>query len=180
MPHAVTHILIPIILLSLFRDLNIKNKKKFALHYVLIGGIAGIIPDLDVAVYYVLSFFGYSMSEIHRTFSHNIFVVSLFVILGFIALIFRINSKCIGRHRLRWSNIFFMIGFGVFIHLLLDYLIIGGVMLFYPISNISFQLNLINYIPLAWKDSFIPSLDAALLVLWLIYLEIKHRISDFI
>ena len=74
MPQAITHILIPLILVGLFRDYFVKNKKIFPLHYVLIAGIAGLIPDLDVAAYYLLSFFGYTLNEVHRTFSHNIFV----------------------------------------------------------------------------------------------------------
>ena len=81
MPQAVSHVLIPVILLSLFRDYFIKDKSRFPLHYVIIGGAAGLIPDIDMAVYYVLSFFGFTVQEIHRTFSHNIFVVILFILL---------------------------------------------------------------------------------------------------
>lgn len=180
MPHAVTHVLIPIVLLSLFRDIFFRGKKKerFPLHYVLIGGIAGLIPDLDVAVYYVLSFFGFTLSEIHRTFSHNLFVVLIFLVLGILSLGFR--NRELGRHHLKISNIFFVISFGIFMHILLDALISGVIMPFYPISKYIISINLLQFIPGAWRDSFLPSLDAALLVLWLLYMEIKHRVSDFI
>lgn len=180
MVQAVTHVLVPLILLSLFRDFFFrgKGKEKFPLHYVLIGGIAGLIPDLDVAFYYILSFFGFTLNEIHRTFSHNIFIILIFLLLGFIFV--KYKSTTLGRHHLKLSNIFFVISFGIFIHLILDWLVVGTIMPLYPFSNYSIGLNIINYLPSAWRASFIPSLDAILLVLWLIYMELKHRISDFI
>ena len=81
MPHAVTHVVVVIVLLELFRHYFVRNKETFPLHYIIIGGIAGLIPDLDIAVYYILSYFGYTISEVHRTFSHNLFVPAFFVIL---------------------------------------------------------------------------------------------------
>lgn len=182
MPQAVTHILIPIILLSLFRDIFFRGKRreKFPLHYVLIGGIAGLIPDLDVAAFYVLSFFGFTLNEVHRTFSHNIFVVLFFIILGIFALGVGFKNKELGKHHLKLHFIFFIIAFGVFMHLLLDYLVAGAIMPFYPFLSYSMGINLINFLPSAWRNSFIPSLDAVLLVFWLIYMEVKHKISDFI
>ena len=180
MVQAVTHVLIVIILLSIFRDVffKTKNKEKFPLHYVLIGGVAGLIPDLDVAVYYILSFFGFTLSEVHRTFSHNIFVVLVFILLGIFFL--GLKNKELGRHHLKLSNIFFVISFGVFIHLILDFLISGNIMPFYPLSSWAIGLSIILFLPLAWQSSFIPSLDAVLLIIWLIYMEVKHKISDFI
>ena len=47
MPQAAAHILITIILIALIRDFYIRKKKKFPLHYVLIAGLGGILPDLD-------------------------------------------------------------------------------------------------------------------------------------
>lgn len=178
MPQAVTHILITIILLSIFRDYFVKNKRAFPLHYVLIGGIAGILPDIDVLAYYIMSFFGYTMNEVHRVFSHNIFVVLLFIALG--VLMYSVKNSKLGKHHLRLRNLFFVIAFGIFTHLLLDWLVQGSILPFYPFSNAAFGLNLIKLIPIAWQNTFLPSIDAVLLVLWLIYLELKHRISDFI
>ncbi len=53
MPQAVTHVLIALIIGSFVRDFYIKkkDKKKFPLHYILILGVAGLLPDIDVAVY---------------------------------------------------------------------------------------------------------------------------------
>src|SRR4030067_3414559 len=99
MPQAVTHFLIPVILLELFRDFFVKDKKAFPVHYVFIGGLAGLLPDLDIAVYYILSFFGFTLEEVHRTFSHNLFVPLIFVILGLLAYGFK--NKELGRHHLK-------------------------------------------------------------------------------
>jgi hypothetical protein len=33
---------------------------------------------------------------------------------------------------------------------------------------------------LQWQSTIIPTIDAVLLILWMIYLETKHKISDFI
>jgi len=180
MVQAVTHILIPLILASLFRDWFFKGKKKekFPLHYVLIAGIAGILPDLDIAVYYVLSFFGFTLSQVHRTFSHNLFIPLIFILLGFLFMGFK--NKGLGRHHLKLSGIFFAIAFGIIIHLLLDMTVAGFIMPLYPILTYSIGLNLINVFPIAWRNSIIPSIDAILLVLWIIYIEWKHKISDFI
>lgn len=178
MPHAVTHVLIVIILLELYRDYFVKNKKVFPLHYVLIGGIAGLLPDLDIAVYYFLSFFGYTIGEIHRTFSHNLFVPLIFVILAI--PFWKFKNRELGERHLKLRNIFLVIAFGIFMHLVLDATLSGYVMPFYPFSTYSFGLNLINLAPLAWHESILPSIDAAILVLWLIHIERRHKISGFL
>jgi membrane-bound metal-dependent hydrolase YbcI (DUF457 family) len=178
MPQAITHILIPLILVGLFRDYFVKNKKIFPLHYVLIAGIAGLIPDLDVAAYYLLSFFGYTLNEVHRTFSHNIFVPLIFLILG--SLFLGVRNKELGKHKLKISTILFLTGFGSFMHILLDAIFAGYVMPFYPFDLFSIGLNIISYAPIAWQDSIIPSFEAVLLVAWLVYMELKHKISDFV
>ena len=177
MPQAVTHFLIPVILLELFRDFFVKDKKAFPVHYVFIGGLAGLLPDLDIAVYYILSFFGFTLEEVHRTFSHNLFVPLIFVILGLLAYGFK--NKELGRHHLKLKNIFFVIAFGVFIHLVLDAIFLGRIMPFYPLSTYSIGFDLLNKVPVPWQSTIMPSLEAILLVLWMIYLEMKHKISEF-
>ncbi len=178
MPHAVTHFLIPAILLELFREFCVRNKKSFSVHYVFIGGMAGLLPDLDVAVYYILGFFGFTLQEVHRTFSHTLFFPLIFVILGLI--FYNFKTKGLGEHKLKLRNIFFVIAFGISMHLLLDVLISGGIMPFYPFSTNAFGLNLIGFLPLLWQDTILPIIDAVLLILWIISLEIRHKISEII
>jgi membrane-bound metal-dependent hydrolase YbcI (DUF457 family) len=176
MPYAVTHVLVPLVILALFRDFVVK--KKFSLHYILIGGIAGILPDIDVAVYYILSFFGFTMNEIHRTFSHNIFIIMLFILLG--TVFYYSGDKKLGRQKIKLSMVLFVISFGIFMHLSLDFLVAGEIMPFYPLNHFKIGLNLVQLLPLAWHETIVQSLDATLLVLWLVYMEVKHKISDFV
>lgn len=178
MPNAVTHFLIPLVLLGLFQDFFVRNKKTFPIHYVFIGGLAGLLPDFDIAVYYILSFFGITFQEVHRTFSHNFFVPLIFVSLGF--AFWKFKTRKLGKYHLKLRTLFFVIAFGIFTHLLLDATISGQILPLYPISHFSFGLNLVSIFPKQWQNSIIPSLDAALLILWMIYIEVKHKISDFI
>lgn len=179
MPHAAAHILIPLLIVSFFRDFYAKKKnKKFPLHYALLAGIGGIIPDLDIAAFWILNFFGFTIQQVHRTFAHTIFVPLIFLIL---AIIFaKLNISELGRHKLKVNMIFLMLAFGSFIHLALDALLQGYVRPFYPFSLFSVGLDLFGFLPLELEKIAAPSLDAGLLILWLVYLELKHKISDFI
>ncbi|MCK4715045.1 MAG: hypothetical protein KAT35_05680, partial [Candidatus Aenigmarchaeota archaeon] len=67
---------------------------------------------------------------------------------------------------------------GYFIHVMLDFLIVGVVYPFYPLSTLSIGLNLVSYSGVG--GSFLAGLDAILLVLWLIHEEMKHKISVYI
>ncbi len=179
MPNAVTHVLIAIILVDIFRDyiLNKKQKMKFPLHYLIIVGIAGLLPDIDVAVFWILKLTsGLTITQVHRTFTHTLFFPVIFALAGIFTL--NVHSRKLSKHRMKLPVIFFLISFGVFLHILLDATLSGVIMPFYPITSFSIGLNLIQLTP--WPDTILPALDAILLVGWLVHEEIKHKISDFI
>lgn len=180
MPHAVTHLIIPLVIMSIIRDFYIKKKdrKSFPLHYILIAGIAGLLPDIDIAAFWILNSFGFTINEVHRTFTHTLFVPLLFLILFF--AFSKLKIKELGKHKLKLSTIFLMIAFGTLVHLLLDSILAGTITPLYPLLSFSLGLNLIGYLPKTLEDLFMPSLDALILVVWLIYMELRHRISDFI
>ncbi len=178
MPNAITHFLIPVILLELFRYFFIKNKKSFPIHYIFIGGIAGLFPDLDIALYYFLSFFGFTIQEVHRTFSHNLFVPLVFVFLGL--FFWKFKNKELGKHHLKLKNIFLVIAFGIAVHLLLDTIVQGSIIPLYPLFNFTVGFSLVKFFPSSWQNTIISVLDAGLLILWMISLEVRHKISDFI
>jgi len=177
MPQAVTHILVALILVELFRDYFIKDKKKFPLHYVLIAGIAGLLPDIDIIAYWLLYFFGFSLDEVHRTFTHTLFFPLLFLVLALITT--KVKAGITSKHHLKLNIVFIMIAIGSFIHLILDSIFAGTIMPFYPFSYSSFGLNLVSLLPETLANLAMPSLDAAILVLWLIHEEYKHKISRF-
>jgi membrane-bound metal-dependent hydrolase YbcI (DUF457 family) len=175
MPLAVTHILIPLILVDLYRDYF--SKVKFSLHYVLIAGLAGLLPDIDVAVFWLVSIFKtLPLDDIHRTFTHSLVFPSIFLILFFVTKDF--NFKFLSKHKLSLNKVFLAISFGVFVHLLLDVILSGSIMPLYPFSYFRIGLDLIPNE--SFSGTFFTGLDAILLVIWLVHEEINHKISDYI
>ncbi len=178
MPQAVTHFLIAAIVVNLIRDYLVSDKKSFPLHLVLIGGLAGLLPDFDVAVYWFMGFFGFTINQVHRTISHTVWVPLLFFVLAFI--FWKTKNNSLSKAKLSWSNILFVLGIGTFIHIILDGIVAGQVIPFYPIIDLNIGLNIIKYFPSHIQSAFTASLDAILLMLWMIYIEVKHKISNFI
>lgn len=168
MPFAVTHVLASIILVDLYRDYFAKRKKYFTLHTVFIAGFAGLLPDIDLPSGFFLNLFGIELG--HRTITHT----PLF------GLIFLIPALILwGQKKHKAAMYFFVISFGILLHILLDYTFStdnGGIMLLYPFSNAQYAVNLLK----GATTNFFAGIDAIILLLWLWHEEIKHKISDFI
>lgn len=173
MPLAVTHVLLTIILVDIYRDYFTKHKKYFTLHLLLIAGIAGLLSDIDIPINWLLNIFGYSIPYLtHGGITHTPLFALIFLVPAFIFL-----KK--GQHKP--SIYFFVITFGILFHLFLDYVLGGGayegIMWLWPLSTSTFKLHLLSKISL----SNIPAaLDAVILLVWLWHEEAKHKISDFI
>ena len=170
MPLAVTHVLLTIIIVDLYRDYVAKHKKYFTLHTVFIAGFAGLLPDIDLPVNLFITFFGLSVP--HGTITHTPLFGLIFLIPGFILWYHK-------KHKI--AMYFFVICFGILAHIFLDYLLGGGlyegIMFFYPFSNAAFKLHLLSKLNI----SDIPvAIDAIILLLWLWHEEKQHKISDFI
>jgi membrane-bound metal-dependent hydrolase YbcI (DUF457 family) len=182
MAQAVAHFLFAALLVALFRDHYHKKigKKKLSLHYVLIAGLAGVLPDIDIAAFWVLQFFGFTLEQVHRTITHTLLFAAIFFILGLATK--KIKLGTLGKHKLKLEIIFFVLAFGILTHIFLDLLFIDHNMkIFYPFINSNTQgINLISYLPEALRPLAMPTLDGILLVVWIAYLELKHKISDFI
>lgn len=179
MPYAPTHILVPIVLVELFREWFVKDNKKFPRYYIFLVAIGGIIPDLDIAGFYVLSFFGFTLEQIHRTFFHSIFIPLILLLLGIFFWKFQINNKHFAKRHMTLPAVFFILSFGAFMHLLLDFIVVGKIMPFYPFSDYSVGLDLITIFPLAWKETILGSIDAALIIFWIAWLQFKLKVSDY-
>ncbi|MFH2028306.1 MAG: metal-dependent hydrolase, partial [Nanoarchaeota archaeon] len=139
---AVTHVLTTIILVDLYRDYITKHKKYFSLHTVIIAGIAGLLPDIDVPINWILGFFGKSISiMLHGGITHTAFFGLIFLIPAFIYQ----RKK---EHKM--AAYFFVITFGVLLHVSLDYILGGGryegIMWFWPILTTSFKIHLLDKI----------------------------------
>lgn len=172
MPLAVTHVILTIILVDLYRDYVSKHKKYFTIHTVMIAGVAGLLPDIDIPINWILSYFGYYFEIMqHGGLTHTAFFGLIFLVPAFYFL--RKNKKI--------ATYFFVITFGILFHIFLDYLLGGGawegVMWLWPFSAESFKIHLL----LKVKDSnLFVGLDAVILLLWLWHEEAKHKIKDFI
>lgn len=179
MPYATTHILVAIILIEIFREYVIKNNKKFPRYYILIAAIGAIIPDLDVAGYYVLSFFGFTLEQIHRTFFHTIFIPLILFFMGIFFWKFEIKHKEFAKRHITLPTTFFILSAMSLLHLILDFTLAGSVMLFYPFLEYSIGFNLIEIFPEAWKEIILPTLDAILLLFWIFWMGFKLKIDKY-
>ena len=172
MPQAVTHIIIPLVLADIYRDYF--AKKKFIIRYVLIVGLAGLLPDIDILIGWIINLFGYfDISQLHRTFTHNLFFPLIFLILFLFTKNY--HQKFLKKQKLKLNYIFLAIAFGILIHILLDAIFSGPIQIF---PDVFFGFNLI---PLeSFQGTFFAGLDAIIIVIWLIHEELKHKISDYI
>ena len=184
MPQAVTHILFPILLVSLFRDFYLRNKEKknFPLHYVLFAGLGGVLPDIDIIFSIILNLAGIQDWNIHKTFTHSLFLPIIFVLIYFLLKPVHKKAKIcnLTKHKLELSKIFLVLAVGISIHIFLDSIFGERAFFFYPILINDYGINLISYLSKDLQNLFFPTLDGILLVIWLVYLELKHKISDFI
>jgi membrane-bound metal-dependent hydrolase YbcI (DUF457 family) len=166
MPLAVTHIVLTLVLIDLFRKYVLK-KKKFPLYLVLIGGVAGLLPDIDIFIYWLVSSFStITLSQLHHTYTHNLIIPIILVLFGVLT-----------RKWEKISHLSFVISIGWAVHVVLDS-IFSSSPIFYPFSSKEFGLHLIP--PDFLSGSFFIGLDAIILLAWLVY-EWKYKnIKDYI
>ncbi|RME54440.1 metal-dependent hydrolase [Candidatus Woesearchaeota archaeon] len=163
MPYAVTHIIIPMLIVAIYRDYFAKHK--FSKFYVVIAGIAGLLPDIDIILYWIINLFKYTpINMVHRWIFHTVFLPMIFFII----------ALAIPKKRM----LFFMIGFGASMHLLLDYLFSGYIRPFYPFLLKQYGLNLFGGTEMG--NSILLGMDAILLTLWLWWEYKRKRIKDFV
>ncbi|MBI2574846.1 metal-dependent hydrolase [Candidatus Woesearchaeota archaeon] len=181
MPFAVTHVLVPLILSDIYRDFTKKGRKLLTRRMALFAGISGLIPDMDIPVFLVLSHFSsIPITSVHRTITH-----SLFLPLFGLALFFLLRALF---SKKSWHMYALMFAFGTFSHIVLDGVINGTVMPFYPLSLATFGLDIVRVLvpgavtgsDLPYRLTLLAGLDALLLVVWLAYEEWKNKIRDYV
>ncbi|MDA1196783.1 MAG: metal-dependent hydrolase [Nanoarchaeota archaeon] len=169
MPQAVAHVLFAIILLDLIRDYALKDRKKLPLHFIFIGGVAGLLPDADIPVYWLLkNVLGLQVEWFHRTLTHSILlpVTTLIITLVLLQLTKKKNFQLF----------FAVITFGFATHILLDGILTDYIPLFYPFSQAQYGLNLLRN--LGWP-SLVEGIDAIILLVWLWDLDRRHQLRDY-
>ena len=173
MPLAVTHVLLTIILVDLYRDYMAKHKRHFTLFTVLVAGIAGLLPDIDIPLTWLLALSGISAPALaHGGITHTPAFGALFLVPALILW---------HKKKRKAGMLFFVVAFGVFFHLLLDYVLGGGrsegIMFFWPFAQETFRIHLLA----RFGSLDVPAaLDAIILLAWLAHEELKHKIRDFV
>ncbi|MEK6905436.1 MAG: metal-dependent hydrolase [Nanoarchaeota archaeon] len=162
---AVTHIILTIAFLDIFRH-YVFGLKKFPRYLLVVGGIAGLAPDLDVPLGWIIALLTGSDVNIHGFFTHSIFFALLFT---FIGAIFHYKKN------MKWAKIFYVIAVGWTFHIFLD--------CFYGMDSSKLFLWPYQILPTfcpRWDlYPYASSIDAIILVLWLIHEEIHHKIKCY-
>ncbi|MBI2665804.1 metal-dependent hydrolase [Candidatus Woesearchaeota archaeon] len=163
---AVTHIILTIIVLDFFRH-YVFGKKAFPRYLLVIGGIAGLLPDIDIIMTWGYNFLTGRSVSLHGTFTHSLFWPILFLIVG------------VSFHYLKqknWSKICYVTSVGLFFHIILDCLYGGYKTFFWPFSQ-----NVISsgFCPQWGIHSYAASIDAIILVLWLVHEELHQMVKDY-
>lgn len=164
MANSVTHVIIAIFILDIFRH-YVFGKKKFPRYLLVVGGIAGLAPDIDVPLTWLYRFFTSSTLDLHGLFTHSILFVILFLV---VALLFHVKKN------VKWAKIFYVISAGWFMHLVLDCLYGGYKTFFWPLQYAT------AFCPQWGIQAYAVDIDAIILVLWLIHEEVHNRIKDYI
>ncbi|MFH0832000.1 MAG: metal-dependent hydrolase [archaeon] len=178
MPYAITHVLFAVVAAELIRDYAFK--KRFSFIYVILAGIAGMIPDIDV-LFVLLS--GLPISDaiqgratyLHPSFTHSILWIPIVLALAFFILNLEKKGKMgiqiLEKYKLKMSGILFIMALGITMHLALDSTLTG----FLRIGFFTKPIGL-NLVPFSQFGSMIiGSIDALFLVLWLIHEGIRHK-----
>ena len=175
MPYAVAHVILTIVIADIYRDYF--AKKKFPMTYVFVAGIAGLIPDLDIPVQWIINSLLRTNYSFHRLYTHSLAYSILFFI---IALVFSAKK---GEHYkfFKWSPskisivmFFLALSFGWFMHIFLDCTLAGDGFL-----NIIPSIPL-SFCPSPFSNEALVDFDAIVLVLWLFHEQWKHKIKDYI
>jgi membrane-bound metal-dependent hydrolase YbcI (DUF457 family) len=135
----------------------------------LIGGIAGLLPDIDIFIYWFLqAVMSIQLTDVHRVFTHTFFIPLVLFTIALIAWKFRP----------RISHVLFVICAGWTVHLLLDAVFTYAIPVFYPLSSQYFGFALIPDGFLG--GTFYLGLDAIILILWLVYEWQMKNFKDYI
>lgn len=152
MPLLVAHVLSVMLFLDIIRDFWVR----FPRFLVLFGGLAALIPDLDLVVYEALNNFSrVALTSVHRTITHQFYFPLIFLAIAL--LTWRIRIRLFERY-MRLGTLFLITSFAVFVHIVLDVSLSGFIRPFYPYTIAA------------------TAFDFSLLMLWFGYQQRRRRI----
>ena len=175
---ATTHVIIPLVIVDFIRDYFLKHKHRRLIprRYVLFVGLGGILPDIDIALAYLLNFLAIEVPRMlrHGRITHSMFIpLLLFVVAGFLWSGTQF-SKCPAKKKHHsWFLVTTLIAIGILSHILLDGFA-GDTTPYYPLSQAAaFGVQRIN-------TQLMISIDAMILLVWLFHEEWRHNIRKFV
>ncbi len=160
---AVTHIILTIVFLDFFRH-YISGTKKFPRYLLVVGGIAGLAPDIDLPLSWIYNLLTNANINFHGTFTHSLIfpVISLGI-----ALILHHKKQ------MKWAKIFYVISAGLTLHSILDCTFGGYRTFLWP-----FWITP-SFCPQWGINSYASSIDAIILIAWLLHEELHKKIKDY-
>lgn len=138
-----------------------------------IGGLAGMLPDTDLLIFFIKKIFAltFSISSlhiVHRTLTHSLVFALFFLVL---ALLFHKHKKIFVA--------LLVISLGVTIHIGTDLFTANNMVLFYPFSEAMSGINILAGSSYSYSTRLLMSIDAILFVLWISWLYYKNKLTDF-
>ncbi len=168
MPFAATHILVPMVLVSLIRAHWPKLKHKITLKEVFIAGLFGILPDVDIPLGWLIHYAtGSGIPAIHRTFTHTLIAVAIILLVA--VALKKVNKQ------LYTAGLLAALGY--FTHIVLDFALIGTIQPFWPFYLGEFGLNILP--SELGAANVLAGLDAVLILFWLWHEEKFKKIKSF-
>ncbi|HLC81131.1 MAG TPA: metal-dependent hydrolase [Candidatus Nanoarchaeia archaeon] len=156
---AVTHVLVVIFVLDIFRH-YVFGVKKFPRYLLVVGGIAGLLPDIDIPLGWIAG------SDLHGLFTHSLIFVLIFLFFGLIS----VYQKEIERAKWFWA-----ITAGWLIHILLDCGFNAYSTFLWPLP-----IDTLAFCPESFLGPYYgASIDAVILVAWLVHEEAHKKIKDY-
>ena len=161
---AVTHVLVAIFILDLFRH-YVFGLKKFPRYLLVAGGIAGLLPDIDILLGWLFQAIAGKEINLHGVFTHSLIFVALFLLLGIISQYQKESARA------KW---FYVIAAGWLTHLMLDCGFNAYASFLWPLP-----INTLPFCPKAILGGFGAEIDAIILVLWLVHEEVHKKIKCY-
>lgn len=163
MAAPVTHLLVPMILLEVYRR-NIA-KTRFSFLYVFLGGLLGVAPDLDFILMYAIQKLTGTSVYAHRMITHSIMIVVPLLLIGCLSYMISKNKTYFAhantRKRLRVTYIIcFVAAIAISSHILFDCL--DGM------DNIAYPFTIDPHLPdVIEPPKLWMMIDGIFLVLWI-------------
>jgi hypothetical protein len=161
---AVTHIIGTILILDLFRH-YVFGKKNLPRYLLVVGGIAGIAPDIDILISWFVTITSGIPTQLHGVFTHSVFIPLLFAGMGVLLHYYE---------RIDIAKWFYIVAAGWMMHVILDCTFNSYSTFLWPL-----KFDTMKFCPTKLAGIWRSGIDVILLVAWLVHEEVHHKIKDY-